>query len=336
MPDNDNTAISPLMYGFGPSSFGDYSSYMPSMMGLSGIGSYGGGMNSVFDPMTSYGAGMYGGMMGGMMNYWLDYQKNMQQLQNDLELYSLEHNKKMHAGMINSEVQAHEESLSGIAEKLLADGSVQEGVKSLYAKIKEGDQNGVCQEYDKLKEIIYATYDKELKTKGIPIARATDARRLIEDAYSQIISATARDGDSNHTLEGDIEKYCGNSFQVGFMSGFKGNHNQRYLEETMNHITGRRIDNRIYKDHLKKKGKLIGLICAGLRDIGVGGVEGAGLWATGVSVASLLALLCGCKGKNVGNVYKTLMSKTGYMALTGIACTGATDVIQRMNNKNAA
>lgn len=335
MSDNDNTSISPLTYGFGPSSFGDYSSYMPSMMGLTGVGSLSGGMNSVFDPLTSFGAGMYGGgMMGGMMNYMLDYQQNLQNLQNQLELNTLNHNRQMHAGMISNEVQANEETMSGIIQKLLEDGAVQEGVMSLYSKIKEGDQNGVCQEYDKLKNYVYATFDKEIKAKGIAIARDAEARRIIRHIYGQIVSNTARDGDSNHDLEGDIQKYCGSAFQVGFMKGFKGNNNQRYFEETMNHITGRRIDHRAYKDHLQKKGKVIGTICAGLRDIGVGSAEFAGLYTVAVSTIALLTLLCG--GKNVGKWYGKLMSKTGYAAMAGILYTGASDVIQRQNSKCAA
>ena len=245
----------------------------------------------------------------------------------------------MHAGVISNEVQANEDTLSGVIQKLLADGAVQEGIMTLHSKIKEGDQTGVCQEYDKLKDYVYATFDKEIKAKGISIARDAEARRIIRYIYGQIVSNTARDGDSEHDLEGDIQKYCGNAFQVGFMSGFKGNNNQRYIEETLNHITGKRIDNRGYKDHLQKKGKVIGTICAGLKDIGVGGVEGAGLYAVGVSTLALLAALCRFKGVgnvSLGKMYAALMSKTGYAAAAGILFTGAADVIHRKNNKAAA
>ncbi len=338
MSGDNNTSISPLSYGFSPSAFGDYSSYMPSMMGLTGVGSFGGGMNSVFDPLTSFGSLMYGGgMMGGMMDYWLDYQKNMQKLQNDLELSKLDHNKQMHAGMINSEVQAHEETMSGIIQKILVDGAVDSQVRLLYSKIKEGDQNGVCQEYDKLKDYVCATYEKELKAKGLA-TRSGDIYSIIDKTYSEIVSAIANDGAVNHTIEGDIEKYCDDAFQAGFASGFKGNNGQRFKAETIHHVTGKRINNRAYQDNLHREGRVVGMVCSGLKDIGVGGVEGAGLYALGVSTLALLAALCGvkCGNKGLGQAYKTAMKGTRWAAVLGIGVTGARDIINRTNNKNAA
>ena len=80
------------------------------------------------------------------------------------------------------------------------------------------------------------------------------------------------------------------------------------------------------------------MVCSGLKDVGVGGVEGAGLYAVGVSTLALLAALCGVKGgsKGLGGLYKTAMKGTRWAAVAGIGISGARDVIYRMNNKNAA
>lgn len=315
------TGISPIGLGFDTSSFGDYSNYMPSMMGYNMYGN--GGL---------YGAGGYGmGMgLGYAMAPMLEYQQQLALMQNQLEYNTLNHTRQMHSGLVSNEVQAHEESLSGVIQKLLADGAVQSRIMTLHTKIKEGDQDGVCQEYDKLKENVYRTFEKELRNNGISINKADEARRIIESIYGQIVSSTARDG-QDHTLEGDIEKYCGTAFQTGFMGGFKGNYSQRYREETLNHIYGKQIYNRSYKDGLKTKGKVLGTICAGFKDVGVGGVEGAGIYAVGVSMAALIATLCGAKG--VGKWYGKLMSKTGWAAVAGIGITGASDIIRRTGNK---
>ncbi len=249
------------MWNFGPSAFGDYTNYMPSMMGLPATGAYGSG--SVFNNMYGYGM--------NPMSMMMEYPIYMQNLQNQLERNNLEHTSFMHNGMINNEVKAHEESLSGVVQKLLTDGAAQEKLMTFYDKLREGDQNGAAQEYDKLKDTIYATYGKELESKGININRADEARRIIETMYADVISASSADGP--HTLRADIDRYCGSAFESGFVNGYNNEKGQRYKDELINHIYGERINNYDSKENRKDLGNVLGVATSGV----VSGVEGAAI-----------------------------------------------------------
>lgn len=323
--------ISPIGLGLGASTYGDYSNYMPSSMGMMGMGGYGSGYG--VDGMTGMGlgTGMYG--MGGLMNGLMEYQMYMNQMQNQLDLNNLNHTATMHAGMIDSQVQAHEDSLHGLVQKLLADGAVQSRIMTLYSKIREGDQKGVIQEYDKLKDRVYETFDKDIASKGISIGRADEARRIIETMYGQLVTSTAQDG-KTHTLDGDINEYCDGAFMSGLVSGFKGQGNRVYREETINHIYGKRIDNYKTNQGQKMLGKYIGTTGSFFRDIGAGLALGAGTWGAGLSAATVITGLCG--GSPIKNWnWKTLGKGFGIAGAIGMAAMVAWDVIKRIDNKSS-
>jgi len=268
----DGLGISPIGLGLGGSVYGDYSYYMPSMMGAYGMGGY-----------SPYGAYGFAPMM--------EYQQYMQRLQNQLDVENLKHTNVMHQGMINNEVKAHEDSLSGIVQKLVTDGAVQERLMTMYRKIQEGDTNGVAQEYDKLKERVYETFSKEIASKGIDIGRADEARKIIATMYQDVINAAAGDNQL-HTLEGDIQKYCDGAFQTGFVNSFKNQDGQRDKDELINHIYGTRINNYESKQSRKAIGKGVGVGASLLTDVVEGSVLGAGastaILATAAGVRWLL------------------------------------------------
>ena len=316
--------ISPIGYGLDAGgAFGDYSNYMPSSLGLTGMGGYGNGMAGSVFGAGGYG---YGGMMGGLM----EYQMYMNQLQNQIDLNNLNHVGAMHSGLINNQVNAHEESLHGMMQKLLADASVQSRLMSLYNKIREGDQRGVIEEYDKLKDRVYATFDSDISAKGISIGRADEARQMISTMYQNLISSTAPDG-RTHTLKGDIDRYCDGAFMTGVISGFKGQNDRNYHAEVINHIYGERIDDVRTNQGQKVLGKGIGTIGSIFRDMIEGTALGAGTWAVGTTITAGIALLCGGKPSNWW--WKATKGGAGWAAIAGIAAMGAWDIIKRIDSK---
>lgn len=325
----DITGISPIGLNMG-GSFSDYSSYLPSAMGMAGMSALAGGGTSGFYG-GGYGAGTMGSMgMMGMMAPMMEYQQYMTRLQNQLDLDSLNHTKTMHRGMIDNEVQAHEDSLSGIVQKLLADSAAQDGVMKLYHKIQQGDQNGIIQEYDKLQAIVLAKFDKEINSHGTSIARAADARRIITSMYNNMINSMARDG-KEHDLYNDIKSSSDSAFKQGVVCGFRGESDQRYREETLNHIYGERIEHWGSKQSQEKLGKGIGIAGSVFRDIGEGAAIGAGTWVAGLSALNLITLLLGSKWWAKG---KLLGKGASFAAAAGILALGAHDIIKRTNSKS--
>ncbi len=314
--------LSPLgTYGLGAGSgFGDYSSFMPSAMGMYGMGS------------------MYGlGGFGGMGNIF-DYQRYMQQMQQQMELNSLNHTAAMHSGMINNEVLAHDDTFSGIIRKLMTDGDIQQRINTLYDKVKEGDQDGVCEEYDKLKNRIYTECSREFKEKGTYGNRADLANQIIESLYGNIINATATDG-QRHSLEEDIKRYGDGAFQNGFMTGFRRDHHGRYVDETLNHIYGKRIDHRSEKDTRKTLGTGIGRAANGVEGMITGGALGAASMILGTSVISGLTLPFKKSSVSLGEslagrTFKFGIKKCGWGAFIGALAGLGYNIYRQCNERN--
>lgn len=249
-------------YGLGMSGqYGSYDAYMPSMMGMN----YGSGLN--------YGMGM------GMY-----YPTFMAQQQNQVEQMQLQHAGNMHTQLLNNEVTANRETNSALVQKMLTDGDIQVGVQNLYAKVRAGDQDGICEEFDKLKSYVYNTYQDEFKARGDKINPYTSATRLIEAVYGQIISA--QEG-TIHSLRDDIPKYGENALEQGFMSGFKGGHSSRYIDETMSHCFDLGINDKGSQDMHQLIGKGAGYTASILQKGAYGAIAG------GVAAAGGLAVLKG-------------------------------------------
>ena len=248
-------------YGLGGyGAFSSYDAYMPSMMGM-GMG-YG-------------GYGMYG------MNQMMMYPAFMAQMQNQMEVNKLNHAAYMQQATLDYEVNAQKITQSALFNKTMQDGAVKQGIQNLYAKVKERDQDGICEEFDKLKQYVYATYKDDLVREGYPNANV-GATEYIERLYATLISPQEqRPVDlRTHILEnGD------GAFRNGFMSAFKSGHNGRYTEETLNHIFGESINHKGHHDTNQKVGGWAGGAAHTIKTGAIGGAAAA----TGFATLNLIA-----------------------------------------------
>lgn len=255
--------------------FSNYDTYMPSMLGMD----YGLGMNNSIFGMNAMNS------MYGMMGY-PSYIAQMQQIQNQMQLAQTQHNGAMHAALIGNEVSAMRETDSALMQKILTNGDVQQGIQNLYEKVREGDQDAICQEFDKLKNYIFNTYRAEFQARGANINPDVSATQYMEAVYSQIISAQTNE---IHDLRSDIKKYGDNSFQNGFMQGFRKGHHGRYVDETMNYCFGLPIDEKETKDARQTLGTGVGK-AAHVAKIGTYGAIGSvAVTGTAVGLAKLVA-----------------------------------------------
>lgn len=254
-----------------------YSSYdycMPTMMGMN---------SSLFGANPMIGMGGYGMMnpMMGMYNPMF-----MAQMQQQMEASQAIHAGNMHNLVLNNEVQAHRETDSALIQKMITNGDIQQGIQNLHNKIIEGDQNGICDEFDKLKKYVYNTYKDELAARGDKINPSVSATQYIEAVYSSVISAqTGKVAD----LRSDIKTHGDTALQNGFMSGFRRGHHTKYVDETLQHCFGLRIDHKDSKDTRQTIGKGVGR-AASVLEKGVYGAAG-GVAATGL-VAGLAKMFC--------------------------------------------
>lgn len=250
-----------------------YDNYMPSMIGM--------------NPMT---AGMGYGMnnsvfgMGGMMGYYNPM--FMAQMQQQIEASQVAHAGNMYTALLNNELRAHRFSDSTLINKILTNGDIQQGVQNLHAKVVEGDQDGICAEFDKLKNYIFVTYKDELKSKGDKINPSTAVTQIIEAVYGNII--TAQNGGKVADLRSDIKKHGDGAAMNGFRSGLRTGHHERYVDETLNHCFGLHVDERGSKEFKQSFGNGVGRTVSVLEK----GVYGAGAAAaiTGIGTGLIKGL----------------------------------------------
>ena len=142
--------------------------------GISGIGAFGlepSGAYSDYSSMmgmSPYGIGMMGmspmmgmGMMGmspAFMGQMAEFQKQMAELQHQQEKSQLNHATDMHSLIQQAEVSQLSAHDRAIFEKAMVDGDVKEGIRTLANVIRTGDQDAICEQYDKLKMSIYTKY----------------------------------------------------------------------------------------------------------------------------------------------------------------------------------
>lgn len=286
--------------------FGSYDNYMPSMMGMGGM--YGmGGMNGMY--------GMAG--MAGMNNWMLQQQQLMQQMQAQGEKFQAEHASDMHAISAANEIKAHRETLDKDFQVLSHDSAMQEGINNLYRKIQEGDQKGICEEYDKLYQSTLMTFKGKYDSNTNP---ALQARRQIENMYAAQI--TAQYGGS-HDLRHDIEENGESAFQNGFNQAFKSGHNKVYVDQTMRHIYGTEIDDEKSKRHSQDLGKGVGYVCRGGRDV----LVGAAIGTAGYTVGHYAKSLKGLFGKGAMNIGKFNFKRLGRFGIYGAALWTLGDIL---------
>lgn len=257
-------------YGLGATgSYGSYDNYMPSMMGMNG-------MTGMYPSV--YGAGY--GMMG-MYNPTF-----MAQMQNQVEEMQLQHAGNMHSMMLNNDVRATRETDQAIINKLLTNASVQQNLSNLQHAVREGNQDGICEEFDKLRNQVYHTYKDELKARGSKENPATAATRIVEMLYSSVVSAQTGE---NVTLRNDIIKYGDSAMMNGFMKGFRQGHHDKYIDETLNHCFGDDIDERGSKEVRQGIGYVGGSVASIAEKGLIGAGAGAAIYGVGSGVAKGLA-----------------------------------------------
>lgn len=249
--------------------YASYDAYMPSMMGS-------GYTTAMTNPMFAGAmSGMYG-MGAGMNMYSPTYWAGAQQ---QIEASQLQHAGNMQKLVLDNEVNGLYNSNSALINKMLSDGDIEQGVRRLYEKVKEGDQDGICEEFDKLHKYVRDTYSKELAGQGNKINLHTSTTKIIEAIYGQTATALAGDG-KTHSLEGDIKFYGESYLENGFMRGLKRGHNKRTTDEALNHCFGLSINDQGSKEVNRTIGNGVGRVASVLQK-GVCG-SAAGIAGTGL------------------------------------------------------
>lgn len=252
--------------------------YMNSLgaYGLGGSGMYG-SYGSYADP-TMMGAYSPYGMGMGMMSMYPTYMKQMTQAQQDIEKMQLSHNADIHRLKLEhntDEYRAHDQN---IFEKAMVDTGVNLGIENLSKKIKEGDQDGICQEFDRLKQTIYTKYRDYFNANQNNLNPSDSVTQFIEILYGKI--RTAQEG-KTVDLRSDIEKYGESSFEHGFWKNLHGkDYHDKYTEETLSYIYGTNIDNKSGKDRMQKIGAKAESIAEYVASPFVGYAAGVGAAAT--------------------------------------------------------
>ena len=276
---------------------------------ISGIG-YGLGNLALSAPgaFTSYDNMMYG--MGGIYSPYgygmmgMYYPSIMAKMQQDIESSQIQHSANMHSMLLQNDVRANRETDSALIRKVLTNSDVMQGIQNLRDKVIEGDQDGICQEFDKLKSAIYQTYKGELNERNGFNNPKTSASELIEAVYNTVCQSDLRN---------DIKKYGGSAMKTGFKKQFKPGSSERYVDQTLNHCFGLRIDQKGSQD----TAKTIGAIGGGAAHAAKYGVYGAAAGGGAVLAGNLLA-----KGAATiigkGNKVPINMKLAGRGALAGL------------------
>ena len=287
--------------------YSSYDAYMPSMMGMG----YAGMMNPTLG-------------MTGMMGYYPAYMTQMQQAQNQIEMSQAQHNGAMAQIVLNNQVNGHQAVDSAIIRKMLANGDVKQGIENLYNKVVEGDQNGICEEFDKLKSYVLTTYKDEFNARGGKINPHVSATEYIEALYNNII--TSRTG-QNANLRHDIKRYGDNALENGFMRGFRSDHHTKYVDETLNHCFDLRIDHKGSKDMRQVLGNSLGRTASVLEK----GALGAGLALTFTGIGAGLAKLF---APNKVQFFKFMKGAAWPTIAIGTAIGLAGDIVWQISKAN--
>ena len=283
---------------------------------MNGLGSFslgtGGTYSSIGDMssmgMAGYGMSGMGAMMGmpGMMGmYNPSFMGQMNQAYQEIEKQNLEHAGAMHKLMLQTQTQNYQADDQYLFQKSLEDGSVNTLIVNLADKIREGDADGICEEFDKLKSTLYTKHADYLKANSNRLNPSDSVNNVIENLYAQII--TAKTGQVA-SLRNDIKQYGETAFNHGFNKNFFGkkDYHNNYSEETLSYLFGTRIDNKSGKDRMENIGGTVGRVA----EAGTVAASGA---AAGIG-ASILARLCSSKVTFGGAKWMAAIGAVGGLA----------------------
>ena len=306
-----------MSYPFGITGIGSN----PYMNGLGSFGLGAGGTYSSIGDMSSMGMAGYGmsgmgammGMPGMMGMYNPSFMGQMNQAYQEIEKQNLEHAGAMHKLMLQTQTQNYQADDQYLFQKSLEDGSVNTLIVNLADKIREGDADGICEEFDKLKSTLYTKHADYLKANSNRLNPSDSVNNVIENLYAQII--TAKTGQVA-SLRNDIKQYGETDFNHGFNKNFFGkkDYHNNYSEETLSYLFGTRIDNKSGKDRMENIGGTVGRVA----EAGTVAASGA---AAGIG-ASILARLCSSK---------VTFSGAKWMAAIGAVGGLAADVLWQMS-----
>ena len=326
--------LSPLgTYGLGATGgYGSYDMYMPSAY-MNGTGAGINPMMGMMDP-SIFGLGAYG--MGGYgMNAMLQYPLLYGKVQAEMEKNQLNHAKYMQNAVNQYGVSATESTDRSLFHKIGLNGQVQLGIENLYRKVTEGDQKGIQDQFDQLREYILETYRDELKALGTEARPIATVNQFIKYAYSQSVQAMTGQPAS---FEDDVRKYGRNPWSAGYREGLKAGSSGLYTDQTIQHCLGVGIDEKPSKDRAQKFGKGIGYFVSTVEKGAYGAILGSGATAIGIgSVAALSAPFFGKFAKSALKVIPKAAFK--YAAPIGAVLGliyGIGEIINRKSNRSAA
>ena len=222
--------------------------YNPYMSGLGLMGLSGGGTYSSYYNPAFMG---YGGM--GIMGMYPAYMQQMNQAYQNIEKSQLNHSSAMHELLLQNKTNAFKAEDRALFEESMEDATLNALIVNLAEKIREGDSDGICQEFDKLKAAIYQKHNTYLRANSNRLDPADSVINIIEMMYANIISKKTGEQVS---LRNDIKKYGETAFMHGFNEKFFGkkDYHKKYTEETLNYVFGTRIDNKGGKDRMEQIG----------------------------------------------------------------------------------
>ncbi len=248
--------------------------YNPYMSGLGMYGLSGGSSYSSYYNPAFMG---YGGM--GMMGMYPAYMQQMNQAYQNIEKQQLNHSGAMHELLLENRTNAYRAEDRALFEESMEDARLNGLVVNLAEKIREGDADGICEEFDKLKVALYQKHNAYLKANSDRLDPAESVNNIIEAMYAQIISKKTGEQVS---LRSDIKKYGESAFMHGFNEKFFGKkeYHNKYTEETLSYLFGTRIDNKGGKDRMEKIG-------GGVAHVAEAGTAAAAGFGAGLGLAAL-------------------------------------------------
>lgn len=258
----------------------------PTMMSMMG----GMGMMNGMGTMSPYGTMGMMGMMGMNPQYleqMAQVQQKMAEIQHQTEQNQINHAIDNHALLQNAEVMNMEAHERAFFQKALSDGDIRVGIRNLSDCIRKGDQDGICQLYDELKQTIYSKYGEFFIQKGDKSDPKKSADYYIYLMYNQILSA--QNGGNPVDFKQDVKDYGESAFMNGFRRTFLGNssHSKRYTEETLNYTTGDPLTDGKSKEKARTAGSLAARGIEAVGAYGAGAVGGLCAWGglKGISAA---------------------------------------------------
>ena len=289
-----------------------------SMSGLGYLGLGTPGTYTSYDPMMYGMSGMYAPYGYNMMYY----PEIMARMQQNIESSQIQHSADMHSLITQNGVRANRETDSALIRKILTNSDIMQGVQNLKDKVVKGDQDGICQEFDKLKSAIYQTYKDELNERNGYNNPRTSVSEIIQSVYNTVYSSNLRI---------DIEKYGSNAFATGFKQQFKPGSSERYVDQTLNHCFGLRIDQKESQDTVKTLGAVGGGAAHAIK-YGAYGAVGAGGAMLALNTIAKGGAAVVCKASKV----PIKMKWAGKAALVGGIATLVGDAIWQLAKPNNA